>query len=234
MRLQRFIAQSGYCSRRQAEELIRQGAVTVNGIAITAMGSMVDPDTDRVRIAGKEIRSEAKKYFIFYKPVGLVSSHRSQGESQTIFAYLQDKGLDTRGLTYIGRLDKDSEGLMLLTNDGNLVQELSHPSRNVEKVYEVLLSGLFRKDSIRKAREGVTVEGVRYSCSRIYILETKHGCTLVRCLLASGKKRHLRILFRELGFPVRSLKRTALGGYTLGSLQPGDYKAVKLQITKRK
>jgi len=224
--LQKIIAQSGYSSRREAERLIRAGAVKVNGVAAT-VGQTADPDSDKITVGGRLIGSEPEKIYIkLNKPAGYVSTSRRFPGEKNIFDLVR---VPARLFT-VGRLDKDSRGLMLLTNDGELTQRLTHPSFEHGKVYEVkvtprqkrgALIGFNAEAIIKKLRAGVDIgegdgiaraQGIEYLQTGLFVIT-----------LNEGKKREIRRMFAAVGLDTLDLKRVASAGLTLGNLAEGKW-----------
>jgi len=222
--LQKFIAQSGYCSRRKAESFIVNEKVLVNG-EIAHLGMRVD-ENDEVKICGKKIEPETKKkYVILNKPTGYTCTNRSFKNEKNVFNLVK---VDER-LFVVGRLDKNSRGLVLLTNDGELTQKLTHPSFEHEKEYEVqlLINNLqfSIKDIIKKVKAGIDIgdnDGV------VKVKDIRHlGENKFRVILTEGKKRQLRRMFGVLGYRVESLTRVRIGKIELGDLKEGEWKYIK-------
>lgn len=219
MILQKIIAQSGYCSRRQAEKLIRDGAVKVNG-RMANIGQEADPRKDMIAVKGRVIEAEAdKKYIKLNKPRGYVSTNRRFPGEKNIFELID---VPDR-LFSVGRLDKDSRGLMLLTNDGALAQELTHPRFGHEKTYEARVAGKIEKPEIiaKKLTKGIDIglgDGIA-KAKRIDYLQK--GVFVIT--LDEGKKRQLRRMFKTIGLEVVDLRRISLAGLKLGSLPEGKW-----------
>jgi pseudouridine synthase len=217
--LQKIIAQSGYASRRQAEQMVRSGQVKVNGL-VAAPGTMADPKLDRITIKNKLIGEEEKKIYIkLNKPEGYTCTNRSFPGEKNIFELINVR----ERLFAIGRLDKNSRGLVLLTNDGDLTQNLAHPKFEHEKIYEVKVSGEIKND---RAVMGHFLKGIDIGegdgivkAKKIEYLQNN----LFIITLNEGKKRQIRRMFRELGIGVADLKRTELGGLKLGGLPEGTW-----------
>ncbi|MCK5095878.1 MAG: rRNA pseudouridine synthase [Candidatus Pacebacteria bacterium] len=222
-RLQKFIAHSGFCSRRKADELIGNGrGVYVNG-KLAVLGMKVD-EHDEVKIGGKIIGSEKKKVYIkMNKPTGYTCTTKSFKDEKNVYSLLPQKVWKNMSLHIVGRLDKDSQGLVLLTNDGDLTQELTHPSYEHEKKYIVTL----RKDQARNVRrilkvfvDGMDIEDI----GQVRAKRIKHvGDDTFEVVLTEGKKRQVRMMFRELDEHVVYLQRVSLGKLKLGNLASGKW-----------
>lgn len=220
-RLQKVLARSGIGSRRSCETLIRAGRVTVNG-RVAKLGSSVDPAVDDIRVDGNSLKpAERHIYIAFYKPVGVLSSLRSQGGKPTI--------RDLVKLPYrfypVGRLDVESEGLILLTNDGDLTNRLTHPRYGHEKEYRVLLNKRPNEAQLKEWRSGVVLpDGVKSLPARCW-LEDRRGVEVwLRVILRQGRKRQIRETARALGLHVLRLMRVRIGGLVLNDLQPGKWR----------
>ncbi len=235
MRLQKFISYAGYASRRMGEQLIREGRVRVNGIIALEPGIKIDPDKDRVFIDNKLLTIETKRlYFAFYKPKGVITTNKDPFGRMTIIKFLNDYMRRNKRLEYlpriyhIGRLDKDSEGLLLLTNDGYLTNLLLHPSHKIEKEYWVTVRGLPKRRKIRQLERGIEIYGQKTMPCRITFLKTiKGGDSIFRVILREGKKRQIRYMFQSIGHPVKRLVRRRIGPITLSNLSSGSIRPLK-------
>jgi len=228
-RLQKVLAQTGLGSRRSCESYIRDGRVTVNG-RVATLGMKADPAVDEIRFDGKLIETaEELVYIALYKPTGVLSSNRSQGRKPTVFELV-----DISQRTFIiGRLDLDSEGLMILTNDGELTHRLMHPRYEHEKEYRVLLDRKPDKDQLNKLSKGVMLpEGVKSLPARIWREDSPANIPWVRIILRQGRKRQIREMMRTQKIKVRRLIRIRIGPIKLGNLQPGTWRY--LSDTERK
>lgn len=223
MRIQKFIAESGVCSRRAAEDLIREGRITVNGKPST-IGMDVDLTEDSVYCDGKRIRPRAaeKRYFIFYKPRGVITAMKAQDDRSVVADLI--KGI--KGRVYpVGRLDRDSEGLLILTDDGDLAQRLTHPSYGIAKTYRVTVRGEVSSDQIDRFRAGVVLDdGEKTLPAGVQIHKQAEGKTVLHVTITEGKNREIRRICETLGLEVMLLKRIAEGEVKLGHLQPGEYR----------
>ncbi|HEY2923659.1 MAG TPA: pseudouridine synthase [Candidatus Eisenbacteria bacterium] len=219
MRLNQFLARAGAGSRREADRWIREGRVRVNGQPPRGMGPDIDPARDRVTLDGTALRwDEAFRYLAYHKPAGTLVSRRSQGGRPTIFGLL---GETARGLHAVGRLDLDSEGLLLLTDDGVLAEALLHPRSGIERVYRLWVAPVPGVPALRRLREGTTIEGVEVVPGRVLLegVESGEGRLLIEIL--EGKKREVRLLARAAGLHVRRLLRVRFGPIRLDTLPPG-------------
>ena len=223
MRIQKFIAESGVCSRRAAEDLIREGRITVNG-KVAQIGMDVEESNDSVYCDGKRIRPRAaeKRYFIFYKPRGVITAMKAQDDRSVVADLI--KGI--KGRVYpVGRLDRDSEGLLILTDDGDLAQRLTHPSHAVPKTYRVTVRGEVSSDQVDRFRAGVELDdGAVTQPAGVQIHKQGEGKTVLHVTITEGKNREIRRICEVLGLEVMLLKRIAEGEVKLGHLQPGEYR----------
>jgi 23S rRNA pseudouridine2605 synthase len=223
MRIQKFIAESGVCSRRAAEELIRSGKITVNGKP-AQIGMDVDELTDSVYCDGKRIRPRAaeKRYFIFYKPRGVITAMKAQDDRSVVADLI--KGI--KGRVYpVGRLDRDSEGLLILTDDGDLAQRLTHPSYSVSKTYRVTVRGEVSSDQVDRFRAGVVLDdGEQTQPAGVQIHKQGEGKTVLHVTITEGKNREIRRICESVGVYITKLKRISLGPLRLGDLKPGEFR----------
>lgn len=225
IRLQKYLSMSGIASRRKAEELIQQGSVTVNGETVSMLGLKVDPEKDEICVNG-EVASlpERKVYYAYYKPRGIVVSREDDLHRKTIFDVLPDVPY---ALMPVGRLDKDSEGLIFLTNDGVWVNRIAHPSSRVEKEYEVVVSGSVPEEVLKRMVRGVRDRRGEF----IYVagagrLSAVNKQTLLSIVLQEGRNRHIRRILEALDYKILQLKRVRIGRVGLGHLKPGKMRVL--------
>lgn len=221
-RLNRFLADCGLGARRKVEQLVVEGRITVNGVVCTDLASRIDPKEDTVLLDGNEVRPRTKfLYLILNKPRGYVVSRSDELGRDTIYALLPEIA---RELNYAGRLDRNSEGLLLLTNDGDLINKLTHPNFKVEKVYKVETSSRLSKAQLEQLRKGVLIEGGVTRPAGIFVnSDTERGMTL-KVVITEGRKRQIRYMFRAVGANVRGLKRLQFGPLMLKSLPTGQWR----------
>ena len=218
MRLQKILAEAGVTSRRKAEDFIVQGRVEVNGIVTDRLGSKADPEIDEIRVNGRLVRYQKKVYIMLNKPPGYISS-RSKKEGKSVMHFMKK----VKQRVYpVGRLDKDSEGLIILTNDGDYALQMTHPRFEHEKEYLVELDAPLKAEYQPSIKRGPTIHGVKLAPMKILALG-KNGRE-VRIVLKEGKKRQLRRVFGKFGYAVVSLKRVRIGRLTLGDLKLGQWK----------
>jgi 23S rRNA pseudouridine2605 synthase len=232
VRLNKFLAHAGVCSRREADRWIAEGRVNVNGQVVFELGEKVDPGKDRVQANGKPVRGEEERpvYILLNKPAGRVVSVKDPFGRPTVLDLL--KHLPAR-VYPVGRLDLDTEGALLLTNDGELALRLTHPRYGVTKVYEVRVEGEPREEDLDKARHGIFLEGRRSAPARIKIVRRSHRHATLKVEIHEGRKREIRKLFEAVGFPVAGLVRTDFAGLTLDELKPGQWRYLRTAEVKR-
>ncbi|MBO4360268.1 MAG: rRNA pseudouridine synthase [Eubacteriaceae bacterium] len=224
MRINKYIALCGVASRRKADELIQKGAVSVNGARITEPGLDVDPERDIVTVRGKEIRpQEEKVYYMLNKPVGVISAAKADHGETTVLDLIDDTG---HRLYPVGRLDKDSEGLIFITNDGDFAYKLTHPKFNKGKRYLALLTGEVDEKDLRKLTRGVMLEDGPASANFVRLDRLVKGNSRVEIVISEGRNRQIRRMCEIIGHPVISLKRTEEAGIPLGNLKSGTYRTL--------
>lgn len=238
-RLNKYLAECGIASRRKADELIAEGHVQVNGKTVYELGVRIEPGVDRVTVDGKPVRQENRKiYVIFYKPENVLTTMEDPEGRPTVADYMEQ--LPVRVFP-VGRLDWDTEGLLLLTNDGEFAQKVSHPREEIPKTYLAKLDGRPSEEHLQKLLRGVTIPGGRvkaWHVERVRIGDSQQY-DWVKIVIGEGKNRQVRHMFQKIGFDVKKLKRVAIGLLTLGGLQKGEYAfldegALKKIFRKRK
>ena len=221
MRLQKYMAECGVASRRRAEEMIAAGQVTVNGRLITEMGVQVE-DGDEVRVDGKVIRREAeKRYVIYHKPAGEVTTVSDPEGRVCVLDHFRDYPVR---LYPVGRLDYDSEGLLLLTNDGALTERLLHPSHQVDKTYLARVTGSVTLETVRLLRSGVMLDDHPTAPAKVRIIKEEAFATVVLVTIHEGRNRQVRRMFEEAGHKVLQLRRVKFGPLELGELPRGQWR----------
>lgn len=219
-RLQKYIAQCGVTSRRKAEELILQGHVKVNGFLVKELGSKVDPKKDKVTVFDKEIYINDEHIYIkLYKPEGYVTTVKDQFNRKTVIDLIN---INER-IYPIGRLDYNTSGLLLLTDDGDLAYKLMHPKYRIYKTYEALVKGRISQDSINNLKNGLLIEDYKTAPAMVKLLEQKDHST-VQISIHEGRNRQVRKMFDSLGHPVVKLKRISFGNINLDGLNLGQWK----------
>lgn len=223
MRLNKFLAESGVTSRRGADELIKQGAVQINGKRVYELGVKVDLRSDRVLVHGKPVQPETRKlYLLFNKPKGVLTTMEDPEGRPCIADYIQK--VETRVFP-VGRLDWDSEGLILLTNDGEFAQRVTHPKHEVLKTYLVKVNGQPTEEHLRKLRTGVTIIGGRVAARELEKLKGTESekYDWFKIVIGEGKNRQIRRMFEKIGFDVMKLQRIAIGKLKMGGLGRGEW-----------
>lgn len=227
LRLQKYLAQCGVASRRQSERLIEAGEVRVNGQP-AKLGQSIDPAKDVVTLRSLPLTPPAPLvYYLIHKPRQVVSTTRDDSARRTITSFIPGK---TR-LYPVGRLDYDSEGLMLLTNDGALTQKLTHPKFEVNKTYRVLVKGVLTPQAITHLESGAMIEGKKTAPATLTVVERQPHNTWLDITIHEGRNRQIRKMCEAVGFPVLRLIRTQLGEWQLGDLKPGQYREISLPLT---
>jgi len=218
------LADRGLASRRKAEDLIREGRVTVNG-KVAVIGEKADPEKDAIKLDGRRLSvSQEKMYVLFYKPKNVVTTLRDPEDRPTVMDLLP---IPKPRLFPVGRLDYDAEGVILLTNDGDLAHQLAHPSHEVPRTYWVKVKGKPEKEEMQRLSRGIRLEdGITAPCAIAPLRETE-GNTWVEMVLHQGKNRQVKRMWEKIGYPVLKLKRVGFGGLKLGSLQPGEYRLLR-------
>ncbi len=221
IRLQKYLAQSGLCSRRKAEEYIRAGRVKVDGITVRKMGVLVTSQ-NRISFDGKELLGKKEyEYYLLNKPSGYVTTLSDPQGRPTVISLL--KGVNTR-IFPAGRLDLDTEGALLLTNDGDMVQRIQHPSKHTQKTYQALVKGHPKITELQQLERGIMLEGKLTAPAILRLLKKKASSTLIEITLYEGRKRQVKKMFSHIGHPVLFLKRTAYGKLSIGNLPKGAWK----------
>lgn len=223
VRLNKYIASCGFCSRRKADEYIEAGKVRVNGVVVTELGCIIS-QKDRVMVGNEIIKPKPLTYIRYYKPAGYITTMDDEKDRKTIYDILPE---EVQNLKPVGRLDKDSTGLLILTNDGDFINELSHPSVKVPKVYRVTAQGKLNLNDLVVMEKGIEIEPkqIAYAYARIIEFEGKN--TVLEMVLYQGLNRQIRKMLDFLGHPVISLKRTSMGPVDLQGLKKGQFKYLK-------
>ena len=222
-RLQKYIASCGITSRRKAEELILAGKVQVNRITVKELGVKVNPMKDRVKVNGQVIEPEKAVYYLFNKPKGIVTTVTDSHDRQTVMDYMKD--IKER-IYPVGRLDMNTEGLLLFTNDGDFAQAMTHPSKGVEKTYEVKIKGRVSDDHLQHIADGVELEDGVTSPATLTDMgfDGKTNATTILITIHEGRNRQVRRMFEHFHYSVRNLKRIEYAGLTLNGVKRGAYR----------
>lgn len=222
MRLQKYMAKSGVASRRKSEEIIAAGRVKVNGSIVKEMGYLVK-NSDVVKVDGKTISLEEKLvYYIVNKPVGYITSNDDQFDRKTVLDLLKGK-VDER-VYPVGRLDYNSSGLLIMTNDGELTNKILHPRYEHEKTYLVKVKGKLNENEVSKFTSGVNIGGYVTKPCKLEIVSSKSDSAIYKVTIKEGKNRQIRKMFDSLNHPVITLKRISMGPIKLGDLSDGQYR----------
>lgn len=219
-RIQKIIAYSGYCSRRKAEEFIRAGKVFVNG-KIAKIGDKADINIDRIEIDGYLLERKKPVYYMLNKPVEVIVSKKDEKGRRTIYDLSVVKSIKENVLP-VGRLDYMSEGLLLLTNDGEWANKIAHPRYEIKKIYEVELADAIKDSDIEKIENGIIIDDKKTSKARV--IKIKPG--KIQIMIHEGRNRIIRKIMAELDYKIKSLKRIQIGKYKLNDLKPGEIKKV--------
>ncbi len=223
-RLQKLIAKSGVTSRRKAEELIKEGRVSVNGEIVRELGTKASKD-DKITVDSRPIEVEEKEYYVFYKPEGTISTVDDEKNRKTVLDFI-----DTNARIFpVGRLDYDTSGVLILTNDGDFTQKMIHPKNGIEKEYEVTVQGFLRKHISKKVERGIKLDGKKTARSKINNVQYNKvkETTKFNFTITEGKYRHIRRVFEEVGHPVLKLRRIRFGIVTLEGLSKGNARLLK-------
>ncbi|ABL82001.1 MULTISPECIES: pseudouridine synthase [unclassified Nocardioides] len=227
VRLQKLLAQSGVASRRKCEELMLEGHVVVDGEVVTRLGTKVDPRTAVIRVDGKRLPPVSEKvYLVLNKPRGVVSTMSDPEGRRTLSDLVADR---PERLFHVGRLDTDTSGLLLLTNDGDFAHRMAHPSYEVDKTYVAEVEGEVYRRTIKQLLEGVTLDDGPVTVSKARIVEATAAKSIVELVIHEGRNRIVRRLLDQVGHPVRRLTRTAIGPVSLGRLPSGELRDLTRQ-----
>jgi len=219
VRLQKILAQAGIASRREAEKIILAGRVKVNGKTVSEPGGKADPEKDTIKVDGQELALPEKKvYWLLNKPTGYVTTMKDPQGRRTVahlIAQIKERVYPA------GRLDYDTSGLLLITNDGNLANAMAHPKKEVDKCYEAKVTGVPSQKSLEKLEKGILLEDGMTAPARVRLLKKERGNSWVEIIIHEGKNRQVRRMFDAVGHKVIKLKRVSIGPLRLGALAPG-------------
>lgn len=229
-RLQKIIAESGYCSRRKAEELIKNSRVLVNGSIANVLGTKANA-SDNIVIDGEKLVREEKEHYLFYKPRGVISSTSDDKGRKTIVDYFDSN----KRLYPVGRLDYNTDGAIIVTNDGDLANLLTHPKNELEKVYIVKVKGVVNGDVIRKLKAGVVIDKIKCVPDRVKLkkFDKIKKTSIVEITIHDGKNHEVKIMFESIGFLVEKLKRERIEFLTLEGLKSGEYRKITPKEIKK-
>ncbi len=224
IRLQKILSAAGVASRRAAEKMIVERRVSVNGATVTELGTRADPDADDIRVDNRRIARPARRYIALNKPRGYVTTRSDPEHRPTVLDLL---GIHDY-LYPIGRLDYDSEGLLLLTNDGEFAERLMHPRYGIEREYEARVRGVPEPAALRRLSLGIRIEGRRTTPAQVRLVETGRGArgdqSVISIVLHEGRTRQVRKMCEAVGHPVVRLRRVRIGPIHLGALKPGEFR----------
>lgn len=236
-RLNKLLSQAGVASRRLADDLIRQGRVEVNGQVITELGEKADPDSDDVRVDGRRLKLDTpRRYLLMYKPRGVLATRSDPHQRRTVIDLLATAGIS--GYFYpVGRLDYESEGLILLTNDGAFAERVTHPRYELERTYEAVVEGVPDDRELERLRSGVVVEGRRTLPATVRLVRVMNGRrgaqALLELTLREGRNRQVRHMCDAIGHPVDRLKRVQIGGVADRHLRAGQLRDLRANEVQR-
>ena len=217
-RLQKILAAAGFASRRKCEEFIEEGRVTVDG-KVAHLGEKADPEKQDVRLDGKRIKIGRKVYYLLNKPKGYISSAKDEFSRKTIFNLVPER---KARLFSIGRLDRDSEGLIIITNDGDFAQRIGHPRNKTVKEYYVEIEGPFSNENLEKLKEGIVLDGKKTKVIHCKVIKSSRLKSTLSVRLIEGRKREIRRILAKIGYKVTKLVRVRIGPLTVEGLKSGE------------
>lgn len=229
VRLQKMLADCGVASRRKAEEMIANGQVRVNGV-IAKIGDKVDPKKDKISVNGKPIVSQRNVYYMLHKPRVFITTMQDEMGRKCVAELVSD--IPER-VYPVGRLDRDSEGMLLMTNDGEFANLVSHPSTHVPKTYRVTVRPSINEEQLTQLAMGIVLDGQRTLPAQVRVLSQEPGRVVLEIVLFEGRNRQIRNMCEAIGLEVARLKRIAIGPVKLGMLQPGDFRRLTLEEVKK-
>lgn len=230
VRIQKLLSRAGVASRREAEALMQEGRVRVNGEVVTTLGTRVDPDQDVVEVDGERVEAEEARWVLLHKPAGTLTTRRDPGGRVTVYDLLP---AELRGLRYVGRLDRDTEGLLLLTNQGGVAHRLLHPSSEVEREYRAGVRGFPERPVLSRLTEGVELEDGPARARSVRRLRAEPEGAVLELVLLEGRKREVRRLLDAVGHPARWLLRVRFGPQELGDLPRGEWRDLERAEVER-
>ena len=221
MRINKFIAENTEISRRKADELIELGKVKLNGQTLKNLGEQINPEQDKVEVNGRKITVKNKKIYIaLNKPQGYVTTRSDELGRQTVLELIPPK----QNLKPVGRLDKNTEGLLLISNDGTFIHKLTHPKFQCEKEYIVRAEGNIPPQSIKKLQKGINIDHKKTSPSKIHSIKRENDTTSLHIIIHEGRNRQIRKMFAQIGYPVKYLQRIRIGNLQLKNLAKGKFR----------
>lgn len=229
VRLQRYLAMAGAGSRRHCEEFILSGRVTVDGKVSAELGTRIDPESQLVRLDGERIRVRRRTYYLLNKPVGYLCTNRDpDGRPRVVDLFPRDR----ERLFTVGRLDENSQGLLLVTNDGELANRIAHPRFRVRKVYQVQVAGVPTREVVEQLTQGAYFAEGKFKAAEARLIKVRKQSALLEIVLTEGQNREIRRLLAKLGHKVQFLQRVALGPLELGALAPGHFRPLDSREVK--
>lgn len=230
IRLQKYISETGFCSRRKAEEYITKGKVFVNGEKITELGTKIN-DSDEVIVDGNSLSKEDKEYYILYKPREVISSVKDDKGRKTVIDLMNTN----KRIYPVGRLDYDTTGIILLTNDGEFANLMMHPKNKIEKTYIAKLDGIIDGFSIKKIKQGVIIDGSKCVPDRVKLrkFDKVTNTSIVEITVHEGKNHEIKRIFESVGLNVKKLKRESFAFLTLEGLKPGESRKLTIKEVKQ-
>jgi 23S rRNA pseudouridine2605 synthase len=230
VRLQKFLSSAGVSSRRSAEVMIKEGRVKVNGDTVTEMGIIIDPEQDKVTVDNRPVRlSEKQEYLLLYKPEGYITTLTDPYGRPTVSELVRDAGVRVNP---VGRLDMDTSGLLLLTNDGELAFRLTHPSYGTEKEYLARVHGLPSEQVLAQLESGVTLDDGVTAPAKVRLVKGGKPTSVIAITIREGRNRQVRRMLEAVGHPVASLKRVRFGTLTLTGLRAGQWRRLTTRETE--
>lgn len=233
-RLQKVMAQGGIASRRKCEEIITQGRVKVNGVVVNTLGTKVSK-SDEIEVDGKPLFKQELVYYVLNKPTGYLTTVSDKLGRRTVMDLLEKQTIESERIFPVGRLDYDTSGVLLLTNDGTLSYKLTRSEKEVEKIYQARLDGIITQEAVEKLLKGVLIDGIMTKKSHVEVIsfDRKNKSTLIKLGITEGRNRQVRKMCEAVGFPVKKLKRISFGGVTLDGLGVGEYRKLKPHEIKK-
>ena len=230
-RLQKLIAASGYTSRRKAEQLILEGKVTVNGTVVNQLGVKAEP-SDIIIVEGVRLLKENKRYYLFYKPEKVITSMSDEKDRTCVKDFFESVN---ERVVPVGRLDYDTSGALIMSNDGEFINLITHPRHKIKKTYVAKISGKLEDQHLKILRSGVRIDNYKTAPAEVNIVKNKNKSsnTLVRLTIHEGKNRQVRRMFETLGYEVLKLKREVIEDLTLEGLKKGEYRVLTIHEVKR-
>lgn len=223
MRIQKFLSRAGVASRRKAEAMVLDGRIRVNGTVVTELGTKVEPSRDRIEVDGASVRLPDARWIRFHKPAGVLCTAMDTHGRRTIYDLLPREHSNLR---YVGRLDLETEGLLLLTNDGDIANRLQHPRYQVEREYEVSVRGVPSEKDVARLRAGIMLDDGLARPVRVEAAAPVEECGKLTLVMTEGRKREVRRLMYAMGYPVVTLRRVRFGTVKLGDLPPGEWETL--------